>query len=232
MNVLYTIKCLRGKTFAVFAVLHSIANLFPWIMASSISNISLQACYQESFVMNDNFSSHEWQFSTLNVKVSPSNVLLYMASRCGTVCLFYTVLFILLLEVFHLWSHGCWIVSNLCCALSVLWFAPWTIFGGSVICAGHCLCHGSPYVWIIFSKVVIYTVILPWFCWSNFNQQLFLSVYCCPWFTLRNFSLAWSLLRLTPMKEYIGIKYASMYLTGLQRLIEVNATNHKSIQCY
>ena len=49
------IKHSRGKTFMVFVVLHSIMNLFLWIMALLISNISLQACYHESFSTNDNF---------------------------------------------------------------------------------------------------------------------------------------------------------------------------------
>ena len=57
-------KCSRGKTFAVFVVFHSIVNVFPQIMALSIGNVSLQACYRESF-------SCEWQFYTPTVKVSP-----------------------------------------------------------------------------------------------------------------------------------------------------------------
>ena len=40
----YTAKCLRGKTFAVFAVFHLIMNVFPRIMALLIGNVSLQAC--------------------------------------------------------------------------------------------------------------------------------------------------------------------------------------------
>ena len=39
----------------VFAVLHSIVNLFPQIMALSISSISLQACCCKSFPVNDDF---------------------------------------------------------------------------------------------------------------------------------------------------------------------------------
>ena len=50
----------------------------------------------------------------------------------------------------HLLSCGCWIVSNLCCELSVSWFTLRTIF----------------------SKLVIYTVILPWFCWTCMVFQL------------------------------------------------------------
>ena len=57
------------------------------------------------------------------------------------------------LEIFHLRSHqsrGCWIISNLCCALSVWWFTLRTIF----------------------SKLVIYTIILLWFCWTCMVFQL------------------------------------------------------------
>ena len=45
----------REKTFTVSAVFHSIANVFPRIMALSIGNVSLQACYRESFPSNGNF---------------------------------------------------------------------------------------------------------------------------------------------------------------------------------
>ena len=50
----YTIysETFKGENFAVF---HSIANLFPQIMSLSISNISLQACYRESFPANNHF---------------------------------------------------------------------------------------------------------------------------------------------------------------------------------
>ena len=42
----------QEETFAVF---HSIANVFPQIMALSIGNVSLQVCYHESFPVNGNF---------------------------------------------------------------------------------------------------------------------------------------------------------------------------------
>ena len=50
--VLYTTaKYCSGKAFVVFMMFHSIANIFPrGIMALSISNISVQVCYCESFV--------------------------------------------------------------------------------------------------------------------------------------------------------------------------------------
>ena len=55
----------EGENFTVF---HSIVNLFPPKMALLIGNVSLQACYRDSF-----------QQTTLNAKVFPSNVLLYTA---------------------------------------------------------------------------------------------------------------------------------------------------------
>ena len=45
-------KHLRGETFMAF---HSIVNVFPRLMALSIGNVSLQACYHESFPANGNF---------------------------------------------------------------------------------------------------------------------------------------------------------------------------------
>ena len=48
----YMAKRLRGKTSVVF---HSIVNLFPRIMALSIGNTSLQACYRESLSANNHF---------------------------------------------------------------------------------------------------------------------------------------------------------------------------------
>ena len=51
----YMAKHSRGKTFAVFMVFYSIANVFPQIMALSIGNVSLQACYHKSFPANNNF---------------------------------------------------------------------------------------------------------------------------------------------------------------------------------
>ena len=48
-RVIITAKHLRGKTFMDFMVFHSTAKLFPRIMALSIGNICLQACYCESF---------------------------------------------------------------------------------------------------------------------------------------------------------------------------------------
>ena len=46
IDVLYMSKRLRGENLRFF---HSIANLFPQIMALLIDNISLQACYREKF---------------------------------------------------------------------------------------------------------------------------------------------------------------------------------------
>ena len=40
----YMAKLLSGKTFAVFAVFHSFANVFLQIMALLIGIVSLQAC--------------------------------------------------------------------------------------------------------------------------------------------------------------------------------------------
>ena len=51
----YMAKTSRGKTFVAFEVFHSITNLFLQILALSISNTSLQACYSESTLMNDHF---------------------------------------------------------------------------------------------------------------------------------------------------------------------------------
>lgn len=50
-------KCTSGKLMA-FATFHSIANLFPQIMALSVGSISLQAAgYCESFPVNNHFHS-------------------------------------------------------------------------------------------------------------------------------------------------------------------------------
>ena len=65
----------EGETFAVF---HSVTNVFPQIiiMAFSIGNVhvSLQACYRQSFPVNNNIIFH----SKMR-KFSPSNVLPYTA---------------------------------------------------------------------------------------------------------------------------------------------------------
>ena len=45
-------KTLRRKTFVVFTVFHLITNLFLWIMALSISNISVQKYYSKNFTVN------------------------------------------------------------------------------------------------------------------------------------------------------------------------------------
>ena len=53
MNLLpYAIKRSRGKRLWFCMILHSIMSLFLRIMTLSISNISLQACYCESFPVN------------------------------------------------------------------------------------------------------------------------------------------------------------------------------------
>ena len=39
----------EGENFAVFTVFRSIVNFFPRIMALSIGNVSLQACYRKNF---------------------------------------------------------------------------------------------------------------------------------------------------------------------------------------
>ena len=67
----------RGKFFAVFAVFHSIANVFPRIMDLSIANVSLQACYHESSPANGNFVPYLQKFSHLKV-------LLYMVYVIGS----------------------------------------------------------------------------------------------------------------------------------------------------
>ena len=53
-NTIYG-KMFDGETFVVFVVFHSIVNVFPRIMALSIGNVSLQACYRRSFPVNGNF---------------------------------------------------------------------------------------------------------------------------------------------------------------------------------
>ena len=77
-----------------------------------------------------------------------------------------------------------YLISNLCCALSMSWFTLRTIFSKLAI--------------------VIYTLIFfrdfVEFVWY-FNRHSFLSIYCT-WFTLQNFSLLWGLLRLTPIIPY------------------------------
>ena len=42
-------KMSMGKTFAVFIIFHSTANVFLWTMALLIENISQHQCYNESF---------------------------------------------------------------------------------------------------------------------------------------------------------------------------------------
>ena len=54
-RVPYAAKRLRGETFVVFVVFHSILNVFRQIMALSVGNVRLQACYRESFPTNGNF---------------------------------------------------------------------------------------------------------------------------------------------------------------------------------
>ena len=71
-----------------------------------------------------------------------------------------------------------WIISYIRCVLSVSWFTLWTIFGGSVIYALHCPCHGSPYKPYLANQ---YST-LWFFCdfvelvW-HFNRYSFLSVF-------------------------------------------------------
>ena len=62
VTVLYTAKCSRGKTFAVF---HSIVNVFPLI---SYGLVDWQ-CKSTSMLLQK--FSREWQFCTLTVKVFP-----------------------------------------------------------------------------------------------------------------------------------------------------------------
>ena len=76
----------------------------------------------------------------------------------------------------YLWHCDRWIItktssSNLCCILSVSWFTLRTIF----------------------SKLVIYAVILPWFCWTFivFQSTIIFISSCCTLFTLWNLLLVW-----------------------------------------
>ena len=55
------------KIFAVFVVFHSTANVFLWIMALSVSNISLAKCYSESFIVKSHFPLKTWKFSHTDV---------------------------------------------------------------------------------------------------------------------------------------------------------------------
>ena len=65
-SMLYTGKNLQGKLLQ-FVVFHSILNLFPRIMALSISNISLQKCYSESFTVNSSVPLKKRQFFAADV---------------------------------------------------------------------------------------------------------------------------------------------------------------------
>ena len=60
-------RCPRNKTFTVFMIFYSTTNLFPRIMAWSISNISLQNCYSESFTANSYFPLKTRKFSPADV---------------------------------------------------------------------------------------------------------------------------------------------------------------------
>ena len=62
-QVLYMGKCQWEKTFVIFTVFHSTANLFPQIIALSIGNISLQQCYSKGVTVNS--------LPTQNTKVFP-----------------------------------------------------------------------------------------------------------------------------------------------------------------
>ena len=72
-QVLYMGKRQREKTFVVFTVFHSTANLFPQTIALSISNISLQQCYSKGVTVNS--------LPTQNTKVSPTDVFPYMVCQ-------------------------------------------------------------------------------------------------------------------------------------------------------
>ena len=69
----------RGKTFAVFMVFHSTANLFPQIMALLINNINLQQCYSKSCTANSLFLLKIQKFSP--VDVYPYTVCLYSINK-------------------------------------------------------------------------------------------------------------------------------------------------------
>ena len=56
-------KCPWEKTVTVFAIFHSTMNLFLQIMTLSISNISLQKCYSESFTVSSYFPLKKRKFS-------------------------------------------------------------------------------------------------------------------------------------------------------------------------
>ena len=116
-----------------------------------------------------------------------SSLLLYLFLLCTALFIFlvsllppFTIMWLLNCQVFtlciirvmvHLTNH-IWRISNPLCALSASWFTLQTIF----------------------SKLVIYTVILPWFCWTCmvFQSTLVLSVFCRTWFTLWNLRLVWA----------------------------------------
>ena len=66
-HLLDTIYRPRGETFVVFMVFHSTVNVFLWIMALSISNISLQKCYSESFTANSYFPLKTQNFSPVDI---------------------------------------------------------------------------------------------------------------------------------------------------------------------
>ena len=69
-------------------------------------------------------------------------------------------------------TNHIWRISNLCCALSVSWFTLRTIF----------------------SKLVIYTVILLNLYGISIDTRFY--PFYRTWFTLRNLSLVWGSLRL------------------------------------
>ena len=70
----HTAKCPRGKSFMVFTVFHSIANLFLQNMALSIGNISLQNAIVKGLLQIAIFySKHEsflpWMFSHIQYQI-------------------------------------------------------------------------------------------------------------------------------------------------------------------
>ena len=78
-------------------------------------------------------------------------------------------------------------------------------------------------LWTIFSKLAIYTVILPWFCWTCmvFQLTLIFICFCHTWFTLWNLSLVWGSLRLASIIIII------IYTVHVLYSVTDNSTNHK-----
>ena len=62
-------KTIHGKCrlFKIFTVFYSTPNLFLWIVAWSINNVSLQKCHSESFTVNNYYPLKTCKFSAMGV---------------------------------------------------------------------------------------------------------------------------------------------------------------------